>query len=289
MKKISPVPPKSKIKTVAIVGTGLIGGSIGLALKSGRTKYKVIGIGRRWPSLRLAKKMGAVDEITLDMAKGIKKADLVILAAPVATIIRHIRMIAQVITPGTIVTDVGSTKSQIVREAEKVFKNKAFFVGSHPLAGSEKKGVSAARPDIFKKTVSIVTPVKNTNSRALKAVTGFWKKLGADVRVLTPAVHDRIAAGISHLPHMVSVALCQTLTAQHRDYAAAGFKDTTRIAMSDAALWADICFSNSREIKKSLKSFTNKLCRLEKSLSSGNKRSFIKLWEEAGRIRKKCE
>lgn len=287
MKK-SPVQLKANIKTVAILGTGLIGGSIGLALKAARKKYKVIGIGRRWSTLRLAKKIGAVDQITLSLEKGLKEADLVILAAPVGIILRQLKLIPLFVKPGAIVTDAGSTKAHIVRTAEKVLKGKAFFVGSHPMAGSEKTGVAAAKPDIFKNSMCLVTKTLGTNKQALQIVSNFWKQLGADIRVLSPSVHDLITAGVSHLPHMVSVALCRTLTPGQIDYAAGGFKDTTRIALSDAGLWADICFSNSAQIQKSVRLFIKQLFSLEKYLKTGDKRKFIKFWEKANQIRKKC-
>lgn len=233
---------------VAIVGTGLIGGSVALAIRKKRLAKEVIGVSRHKKSILLAKRIGAIDRGSqrLDI---IKDADLVILATPVNTIMDLAPLISKIIAKECIITDVGSTKKEIVFKLSKIFPG---YVGSHPLAGSEKRGVVNAHPGIFKDSLCILTPVKNTNKRALGKIKTLWRHLGAKTVLLSPSGHDRILSFISHLPHVAAFSLIGIIPKEYLSFASTGLGDTTRIAASDSELWADILLSNRKNIIKNI-------------------------------------
>lgn len=232
---------------IAIIGVGLIGGSIGLAVKDKRLAKEIVGVCRHKKSLRKAMGIGAIDKGTLDCKNAVANADLVILAVPVSQIIRIIKSSIPYLKDDCLITDVGSTKSEVVREIEKVLPKKFHFVGGHPLAGSEKRGVTEARADLFKGTICILTKTKKTKTSAVKKIASFWKKMGSGVTVLPAQKHDRIVAMVSHLPHLASTQLVKAAKG-NLAYAASGFLDTTRIASSDAEIWTDIFLTNKRYI-----------------------------------------
>ena len=194
-----------KFNRIAILGVGLIGGSIGLAAKKKKLAKEVIGVCRHRKSLRRAKQIKAIDRGSVDYKNAVKNADLVILAAPIGQIIRIGRKIAPYLKEGCLVTDVGSTKLKIVHALEKAYaRRKIFFVGAHPLAGSEKRSSRFARPDLFCGALCILTRTAKTNSAALKKITIFWKMLGCRTKVLSAHRHDEITALVSHLPHLAA-------------------------------------------------------------------------------------
>jgi prephenate dehydrogenase len=214
----------------------------------------------------------AVDGGTLDLREGVKDADLIILAGPVRTIPPLGRDAIRWARKGAVITDVGSTKSWIVGELEKSVKRKGgvSFVGSHPMAGSEHAGVEFARADLLDGSPCIVTKTKNTSSAALNVVAGFWKALGANVSIMSTSDHDRNVAMVSHLPHMVAFSLAGAVPEKSLPYAAEGFRDTTRVASSDAGLWADIFLSNRDEVARSAKMFERYHKQLVRLVSKGD-------------------
>ncbi len=255
---------------VAIIGVGLIGGSIGLALRRKRLAKKVIGVCRHKDSLRKAQQIGAIDRGTLEYKAAVEDADLVILAAPVEQIIKIGKKIIPYLKPGCVVTDAGSTKEEIVREIEKALPAGICFVGAHPLAGSEKKGVQFARADLFKGARCILTKTKRTKAKALKEVSCFWEVLGCRIAILTPQRHDKIVALISHLPHLAAGQLIR-VAKDSLGFAAGGFWDTTRVASSDAEIWSDICSSNKKFIIQATDAYIRRLQFIRKLISKNDK------------------
>jgi prephenate dehydrogenase len=253
--------------TVAIIGVGLIGGSLGQALRrSGR--YRVLGIGRRMKSLRAAKRLGALDELSTSLASA-ADADIVVICSPVDTVVPIFKKILPVLKAGTIVTDAGSVKGAILRAVQRIAKPASIhFVGGHPLAGSHRTGVEAANPRLFQGSTVVLVP----GSRAgLKPLKSLWKAAGARSVVMSADDHDRSVALISHLPHVLSHALV-LLLAGRRDRAklvpllAGSFRDATRVAASDPEQWSQILRSNAPAVRSALRAFRQELAQLEKAL-----------------------
>ncbi len=236
----------NELDRVAIVGVGLLGGSIGLALRAVGFTGRRIGIGRRMSSLNKALAYDAVDEVTCEPAEGVAGAKLVILGAPVGMFADLLRRMAPGLEPGTLVTDVASTKAEVVRLTSRLLPRGVRFVGSHPMAGSEKTGVEYARADLFDDALCILTPTKSTSRETIRQVEAFWRALGARTTRLAPRKHDQLLARISHLPHAVASALVRIARARGAiELAGPGFGDSTRIASGDAAMWTDIFRTNA--------------------------------------------
>jgi len=271
--------------TVAIVGVGLIGGSVGLALRQRRLAEHVIGIGRRASSLRSAKRAGAVTRTTIDLSRGVADAELVVVCTPVAHIAQHVRQAAAACVNAALITDAGSTKVEIVRQLDGSLPGSAPFVGSHPLAGSEKSGSAHASGDLFKGRVVVVTPTRRTPKAALDVATEFWSSLGATVAPMSPASHDRALAATSHVPHVVASALVSSVREADFPLASTGLRSTTRIAASDSELWAQILLSNSTQALKSLDRFDQSLSALRKAIRQNDTPQLVKLLGQAKRKR----
>jgi prephenate dehydrogenase len=210
--------------------------------------------------------MGAVDEITQDPAEAVAGADLVILCTPVGTFEEILTKIAPALAAEAIVTDVGSTKRSVVVAAAKYLPPTVHFVASHPMAGSEKRGVEFARADLFKGARCLVTPTAGTNLSAVKSVQAFWEKLGMQVTQLSPEDHDRLVADISHLPHAVAAALVAMQSDPALKLAGRGFLDATRIASGDGGLWRDILLDNQDNIRLGIERLQGTLATLLKRL-----------------------
>lgn len=268
---------------IAILGVGLIGGSIGLAVKERKVAQEVVGVFRHASTLRKALKRRAVDRGTMDIAAGVRGADLIIIAAPVHAIPSLVRKAAAFAKKGAVITDAGSTKSWVVREAERAAPRGCgvYFVGSHPMAGSERTSVEHSRPDLLRNASCIVTKTRKTDAKALAKTVAFWKALGGRVTVMDPLHHDASVAMISHLPHIVAFGLAGAVDAKDLRYAAEGFKDTTRVASSDPALWADIFLTNRRELLKAGGVFAASLDRLLKAVAASDRKSLVGLLARA--------
>jgi prephenate dehydrogenase len=255
---------------LSIIGVGLLGGSIGLAVKSAAMACAVVGYGHRTSTLEKAKDIGAIDEPASSAAEAVKGADLVILCTPVGIFRQNLAEIGPALSPGAIVTDVGSTKRSVVDLARQILPKSVHFVGSHPMAGSEKRGVEFARADLFQGATCITTPTADTNAGALQAVEAFWRTIGMQITQTSPDDHDRLVCDVSHLPH----ALAAALVAMQRDdalpLAGKGFLDSTRIAGGDGGLWRDIFLDNRDNLRSSATRFRERLDELLKLLDSGD-------------------
>jgi len=253
-----------RFNRIAIIGVGLIGGSLGLAIRKKGLAKEVVGVCRTKRSLQLAKKMKAIDRGTLSASHAVQGADLVILATPIRTISQLTRTLSDTFQPGAIITDVASTKADLVRAVEKFLPKHVTFVGSHPMAGREVGGVSYATPTLFEGHVCFMTPHKKTSQSAFKRLRQFWRMLGSKVTVVSPQRHDQLTASFSHLPHLVAALL--VLHGEKIELSGTGFRDMTRIASSDPRLWQDVVESNQKEILKSLSRFQKRLNHMAKLL-----------------------
>ncbi|HUT32071.1 MAG TPA: prephenate dehydrogenase [Planctomycetota bacterium] len=285
MNTAEPVSGVLPFRSVAIVGVGLIGGSLGLALRQRQLARRVVGVGRRQASLDRAVAMGAIDEGTLDIRAGVAEAELVVLATPVGVMVELARAAADAVPRGALMTDVGSTKAQLVGALEQVTGGRLRYVGSHPMAGSEKRGVDEAAPGLFAGAVCFVTPTPRTDPLALAAVGELWQAVGARVRRLDPAEHDRLLALASHLPHLVAAALVNTLSPEALACAGPGFRDTTRVASGDPRLWADVCLQNRERLLDALARFDHQARTLRRILSDGSEAELLAWLESAKAVR----
>ncbi|MFA5881531.1 MAG: prephenate dehydrogenase [Eubacteriales bacterium] len=252
---------KPLFEKVAIIGVGLIGGSLGMALGSRGLAGTIIGVNSNPVSLQLALEAEAIHEGTLELEIAVSDADLVVIATPVGLTVDFIRRIVPFIKPGCIVTDVGSTKAEIVREAQKMMPPGTFFVGGHPMTGSEITGVRGADRYLFENAVYILTPAADTPRAAIKKVRKLVDSLGAKVIEIDPEEHDLMVAAVSHLPHFIAATLVNTVGEIQKDHegllmlAAGGFRDTTRVASGSPLMWKDICLTNKDNILKVLHKF----------------------------------
>lgn len=241
-----------QVRRLSIIGVGLLGGSIGLAARSALTNCHITGYGHRIETLRRAKQIGAIDEESLDLAAAVREADLTILCTPVGRFGEILAKMSQGLKPGSVVTDVGSTKESVVRDAGKLLPKGVHFVGSHPMAGSEKRGIDYARADLFQNALCILTPTRATDATALKALESFWQSLGMRLHRMSPAAHDLALAQVSHLPHALAASLVSIQSKEALSLAGKGFLDTTRIAGGDGALWRDIFHDNAPNMRKAI-------------------------------------
>ncbi|MBU0605798.1 MAG: prephenate dehydrogenase/arogenate dehydrogenase family protein [Candidatus Omnitrophica bacterium] len=263
----------AQFNKIAIIGVGLIGGSIGLAIKKSGCAREVIGVFHREVTLKKALKCKAVDSGVMNVADGVRAADLIIIAAPVHLIPALAARAMKNAKPGAIITDAGSTKEWIVNKIEKTPGKPAnvYFVGSHPMAGSEHAGVRFAREDLFEESPCIVTRTPRTDPGALAQISRFWRSLGGRIKVMSPREHDRTVSLISHLPHVVAFSLAGAVPVKEMACAAEGFRDTTRVASSDPELWADIFLTNRKAVSDAGALFGRQYYKLLKAIATGNR------------------
>jgi prephenate dehydrogenase len=271
--------------TVAIVGVGLIGGSLGRAVLARKLTRRVIGVGRSQASLDAARRTGAITETALDPA-AVAEADLVVVATGVRSIPRLLEAVDQAVRPGTLVTDAGSTKASIVAAWEKRRKSRrGRFVGSHPLAGSHRRGPEAADAELFTGRVAVVTPATVTPPDDVAAIGEFWSAVGATVFVMSPREHDRIVAATSHAPHVMAAAIAAATPPAALPFTAGGWRDTTRIAAGDAELWADILLDNAGPLGTALGRIATAAERILAAVEAGDRRRLITLLSRAKDVR----
>ena len=272
---------KQLFRRVAIIGPGFMGASLGLAIKKKGLAKEIIGIGRHEASLREASAVGAIDENTMDLKKGVNGADLIVLATPVNAIVDVLEILGKEFRRNAIVTDIGSTKSTIVERAEKVLHHSVLFVGSHPLVGSEKKGPAHANATVYEGGMCVMTPTDKTNRLAKEKIKHFWSLLGCSVKMMDPQEHDESLAYISHLPHLAAFALMKAMPENCLELAPQGLKDTTRIAASDPEIWRDIALSNHRYILKAIDENVKALSAIRKAIVTRDQAALTDMFKQA--------
>jgi prephenate dehydrogenase len=261
---------------LTVAGVGLIGGSLARAVRDAGLASEVVGFGRSEANLRVASERGLVDRTTSDPAVAVAGADVVVLAVPAGSCAAVAEAFRHHARPGTILTDVASVKVAVVAALEARWAPTGPVVGTHPIAGSEASGAEAARADLFRGRRCIVTPTPTTDRAALARVRSLWEAVGATVEEMSPAIHDEILARVSHLPHVVAYALVGAvgdMAIDGRsvlDYAGSGFRDTTRIAASPAAVWRDILLANVTSVRAALAELRVELDELERLVAAGD-------------------
>jgi prephenate dehydrogenase len=266
---------------VAIVGVGLIGGSIGLALRARGLAGRVVGIGRSETGLAEARRLGAIDEGTTAPERGVAAADVVVVCTPVTCIAADVLRAAEHGPEGLLVTDAGSTKRQIVAAVEAHPRARDMFVGAHPLAGSERQGVAHARAELFEHRAGVLTPTAQTPRERLERARRFWALLGCRVIEMAPEDHDAALARTSHLPHAVAAALATAVPAELLALAAGAYRDGTRVAGSDPDLWTGIFLENRRPILDALADFQAELAAFGRALEAEDDAWIRRWWAEA--------
>ena len=249
------------MKTLAIIGPGLLGGSIALAARRAGG-WRTALWARRAAAVAEIVALGIADAASTDLRGIVAGADLVVLCVPIGAMPALAREIADAISERTIVTDVGSVKASVVADVGAIFHGRGRFVGSHPMAGSEQTGIGAARAELFDGAACIVTPDAATDTGALAEVCAFWQTLGARVLEVAPAAHDEIVALVSHLPHLLAATLVQTVLAENArafEFCGPGFRDTTRVAAGPPTMWAEILRTNREAVRKSAEAMIEKL------------------------------
>lgn len=275
------------IRKLAIIGVGLIGGSMARALREEGMVQEIVGCGRGRSNLQKALELGVIDHYTHDVAIAVQDADFVVLAVPLGAIQSTFESMLGHLAEDAVVTDVGSVKGSVVEDARHVFGEiPSFFVPGHPIAGTERSGVEAAFPELFRNRRVILTPLENTDPDALRRVEQVWAHCGAEVTHMQVRHHDEVLAATSHLPHMLAYSLVDSLARMKENdeifrYAAGGFRDFTRIASSNPAMWRDICLANSDALGVMLKRFAGELQGLAKILEQGDDEGLMALFERA--------
>ncbi len=279
------------IKHLAIIGVGLIGGSLASALRKAKQVGKVTGFGRDINNLKKAVELGIIDEYTLTINHAVENADVIVLATPLSTTAKLLSGMRDHLTANAIITDVGSAKGSVVEAARQALGDKiSRFVPGHPIAGREKSGVDAATADLFQSHRVILTPCPETSVSAISTITEMWEHTGAEIAQLGVEQHDEILAATSHLPHMLAYALVDCLAGmQEREdifkFAAGGFADFTRIASSHPQMWTDICFSNREKLLVALETFDEYLNKIRSAINNDNNEELLKIFSRAKETR----
>jgi prephenate dehydrogenase len=280
---------KPLFERIAVIGVGLIGGSLASACR-GHIARRVIGLDINQTHLRRAVALGLVDQPG-DLPAGVAEADLVVVAVPVGAMVDVVRAIAPHLAPACIVTDVGSVKGDLVAEVEAEIPHGRAYVAGHPIAGTERSGPEAARADLFRNNLCILTPTSRTSPEAIEHVTRLWEMVGSRVIRMDPLQHDRIFGLVSHLPHVVAYALMRALPSLAEDgeelvqFSAGGLRDFTRIAASDPVMWRDIVLQNRKEVLDAIARFHKVLQRFEEMIRTQDAAGLIAEFQRAKEIR----
>ena len=268
-------------KQVTIVGLGLIGGSLGMAVKRKRLASTVVGLSRTRATLREAKRRRAIDAGTTDPREAVRDADLVILATPVDAIPPFAKRLSRFMKPGSVLTDVGSTKAAIVKAIESRVPSGVSFVGGHPIAGSERHGLDAASGGLFDDSLCILTPTSRTAPRALAAVKRLWAPLVSGIVTMSPAQHDRLLAAASHLPHLLAFCLAAAAGRVPLRRSPRSLLDMTRLAESCPELWDDIFLTNRAPLRVAIGRFDREWRRLRAAVARGDRTELLRLLRRA--------
>lgn len=279
------------IKRLAIIGVGLIGGSLARALKQANAVQEVVGCGRDESHLQRAVELGVIDRYDTDMTQAVAGADMVLLAVPVGAMEAVYKKIAGHLAEDAVVTDVGSTKASVVDAVRRATGEvPACFVPGHPIAGTEKSGVEASFAELYQQRRVVLTPLENTDPQAIARVREMWQQAGATVEETGVEHHDEVLAATSHLPHLLAFALVDTLATMDDKveifhFAAGGFRDFTRIASSDPHMWHDICSNNRASILQMLELFMTDLDKLKQAVADDDSEYLLKVFQRAKQAR----
>ncbi len=284
----------NQLGVVSIVGVGLIGASLGLALKGAGVVREVIGVGRSSANLDQAKKMGAIDRVA-DLAEAVQSSQWVVLCVPVAQMRSIFAQLEPHLGSNTLITDAGSTKCDVILAAKEVLGKKVCqFVPAHPIAGGAQHGAAAARADLFQGKQTIICQLQENSAADVALVEEFWKALGSNIKRISAVQHDAIYAAVSHLPHILSYALMASVlnsedAEQKLGHAGAGFRDFTRIAASSPEMWRDICIANKQAILKELDQYLNITQRLREMIAKEDTDGLEKVFQKASQARQKWD
>ena len=276
---------------LCIIGVGLIGGSLARAVREKGLYHEIIGCGRSVDNLERAVELGIIDHFEREVSKAVDGCDMVVVAVPLGAIRSVLEQMTGHLSKNAVITDVGSAKQCVIKDAKNTlgdaYQN---FVPGHPIAGTEKSGAEASFAELFQGRRVILTPIDDTNIEAVTRVREMWKCTGAEVTDMEPAHHDEVLAATSHLPHVLAYALVDTLaTMSERDeifqYAAGGFRDFTRIASSDPAMWRDICIANRDAIMKVLDQYQSDLATLSQAILNNDESALFELFSRAKQAR----
>lgn len=272
---------------LGIVGLGLIGGSLALALRRKPGAPEIWGYDRRAEATRLALAGGAIDRACGE--RDFVECDIVMVCVPVIRSLSLVRRLGRRMRPGTVLTDTGSVKERIVRAGMQCMAEGAGFVGGHPIAGTENSGFAAADPGLFDGKTAILTPVKGTSEGSIRRVEALWRRAGSRVVRMDPKVHDHVFAYVSHLPHAVAYALVHSVaTLDSRvplGYSAGGFRDFTRIASSNPEMWKDILLQNRAEVLRAAAQYRRSFAQLVRLIREGDEAGLIVYFRKAKKTR----
>ena len=269
------------LKQITVIGLGLLGGSITSTVLRCFSGVKVVGYAHRPSTRKKARELAIADEVTGNLEKSVADSDIVILASPIYIFKSIFAEIAESLKVGCIVTDVGSTKVLPHKWAQKYLPAHVHYVGSHPIAGSEQRGVEYSRDDMFDRAMCIVTSTSKTNSAAALKIEKFWCGLGCHISRMSPAVHDRIFANVSHLPHMVVASLINAAKTDELKFAGKGFIDTSRVASGPANIWTDILLANNRNLVKGIDRVIKELIKLKQAVEDEDRKRIHALLDKA--------
>ena len=275
------------IERLAIIGVGMIGASLALALKQAHAVNHVVGCGRNQLNLQKGVDLGVIDSYTASIAEAASSADVVVLATPLGAMKQVFEQIADIISEHTVITDTGSAKGSVIKVAQTVLGDKiSQFVPGHPIAGAEKSGVEAGLADLYQNRRVIITPLESTDPEAVAKIESMWQACGASIEYLGVEHHDKVLAATSHLPHMLAYGLVNYLSSlnDHDEifkYAAGGFRDFTRIASSDPVMWRDVCISNGEALLTLIEGYKNELDQVSVAIRDGDQDRLLELFGKA--------
>ena len=284
---------KQLFKKITIIGLGLIGGSIGLALKRAGSTAQLIGAARSQKTLDVALERNLVERVEIDIVKSVEDADLVILATPLSSFKKIILEVSHNLKPGCIVTDTGSSKLKVIEELSNVIPMGVSFIPGHPIAGTELSGPEAGFAELFDDRWCVLTPTEDTNKDALNSIRLLWEEMGSKVEIMNPEHHDRVLAITSHIPHLIAYNIVGTANdlanvanKEVVKYSAGGFRDFTRIAASDPKMWRDIFLYNDEAVLEMLSFFSKDLMKLKKAIEEKDSDLLQTFFENTREVRK---
>lgn len=275
---------------VSIIGVGLIGASLGLAMRKRALCENIHGFGRNEGNLLRAKEKGIIDSYSLDLKEVCEDSDLIVLSTPVGVFLEIVKNISPYLKKSSIIIDVGSVKGRLVYEIETIIPEGVSYVGTHPIAGSDKSGIDDARPELFEGARCIITPTDKTDKNALEKVMHLWQRVGCHVELMDPMRHDEIYGAVSHLPHVIAYSLVNAIgdiDSEFIKYAGQGFKDTTRIALSSPEMWRDIVIYNRENLLRFLEAFKENIEKIKGLIEKSDAEAIRDEFQKARNLRER--